>query len=283
MKRKLLTLTLLAALSLSLIACGNQAGTNTEGNANQQESNENQQVENNDDTETSKPVKKYEKVITYASDGKTVTTELEHKYDEKGRETYTKQISFSNNSTIEDTITEYEGTWVEEGNTAKIEYNAYELKGEIQYDDQGRMIKYVRGNANSVTEEEYTYDENGCKTVTSKKYFMGKLNIESETVYDKYDHPVEVKSTYSTGDTYIIRYDYEYDNKGNILSLSVTQDGVDVESKMDYIYDENGNLSRIEVNGVLNTEYVYDENGNAVGMKIYSNGTVYQENIVEYY
>ena len=280
MKKRLITALLCGAMALSLVACGG-SGNSTEGG---DSGAQNESSKDEADSKKEKPDRKYVKQSSYNYTTGELVSEMETRYDEKGREVYKKQTNYSvDPNQKEPSVLEYEYEWVEEGNKATAS-NAY-FTATITYDDAGNMLEKEEGNAASKTISAYSYKDGKLAVKKDVTYYMGEEYTIMEQEFDAYGNVTKVSNKIISTDTeYVTCYKYEYDKDGNVLSLSLSQDGVESgEQKLEYIYDENGHLDRVELAGVLYQDYTCDENGNVIESITYNGELIVAKSIVEYF
>ena len=128
----------------------------------------------------------------------------------------------------------------------------------IKYDDNGNEIYcayYDGAELMSVTETEYTYDENG-NILAEASYTDGVLTYESEYTLDEDDYPQLSKSVF-------------YFDDG---SKSIDQYNANGDMILNVEYDAEGNI-------VYQTdyEYKYDDNGQTIFYKAYRDGKVVED------
>lgn len=266
MKKKLLAAVLCGAMALSLVACG---GSGT-GNGTSE-----------------KPLRKVTKQINYTPSTGEKQNETETHYDKNGRETYKKFTSYNTGANRDETMTtETTYNWVENGDTVTADLLGGNSET-ITYDKDGNVIKRLTKTMIGHTEYVYTY-KNGVQAT------MVMTTVQSDTVltvleasFDERGNLAKYVYKDSTGKV-MYSYDqtYEYDKAGKILSSTMKVLGTDGQSqdvKYDYVYDANGFLDKIEVDGTLTTDYTCDSKGNTIEIKSYTSGLLTSETHYEYY
>lgn len=151
--------------------------------------------------------------------------------------------------------------------------------GEYTYEyDKNYMKKTMTGYDCGF--EEYFYDDNGQCTMV-KRESVGEASGEKTTKTEEYQYDEAGNVVWCHSDIITIidgkeyRTDfvreYEYDGKGNLLTMTSNQDGNIYEQICSNDYDENGNLMW---HTILNDDnetyerYEYDENGNVSLMEL---------------
>ena len=150
------------------------------------------------------------------------------------------------------------------------------------YDDKGNVIKEVwktneefesPSSITSITQT-YSYDDKGNRLSYTYEDDIGNTST-STTTYDDHNNPITRSYTDGGVATQNLTYEYVYDDRGNILTLTTIVDRFDgniYESEVSYTYtyDENGNILNKEThkgNGeVVYSTYTYDETGNLLSV-----------------
>ncbi len=141
-----------------------------------------------------------------------------------------------------------------------LEYDDPELPTyyyEITYDDFGR-ISQVSVNTTEIMNYSYRADNGYGMIQISKQTYSNEDYILFS--YDSEERVSEIHF-FDSGNTNIVTYAYQYDQKGALAVYSESRSGI-LASREYYAYDLYGRLSQItdESGNVIN--YVYDEQGN---------------------
>lgn len=281
MKRKLVAM-LCGVMALSLVACGgNQNGTESGGTNTQNESSKDE-VE----VKKEKPARKSVKQIMYQYATGEKESEVETHYDKNGRETYVKHTSYNaGNDQNEPLVTEIKYNWVEEGNIATAEAEGTTIK--ITYDDDKNVIERYEGNDITNSVQTNTYKDGVLATQKVVGSMSGTELYVMEYTFDDHGNVTGYTVNYTASGTVAsIEQSYVYGEDGEILSYTSktkTGDTEPAETTYKYIYDENGFIDKVEVNGVMVQDYTCDENGNIIHAKLYSGDKLTNENLYEYY
>lgn len=263
MKKKLFVAMLCGAMVLSLVACQGA------GNAPKE-----------------KPAKKSMKQVTYNAVTGEKQTETETRYDEKGRETYVKTVSYPvGDGQDKQTVSETKYNWVEDGNTATTELEDGS-RSTITYDESGNPIKKVAESATAYIEELYTYENGVIKSQKQTTYQNDVEMIRLEMIYDSYGNMTKYTASYNGGIVVEQEITNKYDKDGNILQQIITassSEGEKEQAVYNFIYDKNGFLDKMEMSTGLYSDYTCDENGNTIEVKNYKEDILMSEVIYEYY
>ncbi|MCP4641879.1 MAG: hypothetical protein GY851_15655, partial [bacterium] len=125
------------------------------------------------------------------------------------------------------------------------------VRGEWEYDGDGRLTKERHGTTNWTTYE-YTTSGNEPTKVTSPD------SIETTMTYDYYGRLSTVSHPSFSGNA----YDYNYYSSGGLLSEVTDPLGHETE----YTYDDYGNVSTVTNGEDETTTFVYDPFGNMTSM-----------------
>jgi RHS repeat-associated protein len=159
-----------------------------------------------------------------------------------------------------------------------LEYDDSELPTyfyEITYDDYDR-ISQVSVNTSEIMN--YTYRANngyGMVQISQQTYANEDYIVFS---YDNEDRVSEIHY-YDSGNTNIVTYAYQYDQKGALAVYSESRLGI-LTSREYYAYDLHGRLSQITDESGNTINYTYDEQGNINTLKFvfedFSSATTYE-------
>lgn len=126
----------------------------------------------------------------------------------------------------------------------------YDSDGNITYD-------YTINRKNEVIENFYEYDEKG-NVIINEMRINGKPEYITETIYDKYNNKIRVRTSV-------------YENYSSILSTEYTDyDNID--------YDENGNITTIRLHDSIYSSktYTYDDKNRIISeTNLYSDDSLY--------
>lgn len=267
MKNKFIAVATVAAVALSVTACGkNPPASSVSQPASSAISSEAESVPAEStvaDTKVEGPLYMATETMIYPGSDEGVVTI--HKYDDQGREVYTHQIDHENNSEMV-TYNELD----EAGNVVKaLYYSDGQLANTTvsTYDEHNNVLTKGDGDGNINTRYEYEYDDQG-RVVTEKGYVIGDgeevLDHTTEYTYDD-AHEMPIKEVV-TNDYGIETTERDFD--------SMAADGLYVETITEDISEEKI-ISNIRVedgqtvyyNGQGSEVYTeYDEHGNTISM-----------------
>ncbi|MEV6816248.1 RHS repeat-associated core domain-containing protein, partial [Micromonospora sp. NPDC051296] len=125
------------------------------------------------------------------------------------------------------------------------------------YTDRGERLRQVKGNGNVV---DYTYYLDGLPKTQMEKTTGGQLVADHHMEYDLNGNRKRNTTTKMNADdnsaTLSTQYDYTYDPRDRLTSVSKTGAGAGVEN---YVHDANSNVVSQSVDGVTTT-FDYDRN-----------------------
>lgn len=269
MKSKIIAVATVAAVALSVTACGKNDTpvSSVSQPASSAISSEAESVPTEStvaDTKVEGPLYMASETMTYPGSDEGVVTI--HKYDDQGREVYTHQIDHENKSEMV-TYNELD----EAGNVVKaLYYSDGKLANTTvsTYDEHNNVLTKGDGDGNIYTRYEYEYDDQG-RVVTEKSYVIGDgeevLDHTTEYTYDD-THELPVKE--------VVTNDYGVETTERDFD-SMAADGLYVETITEDI-SEDKIISNIRIedgqtvyyNGQGSEVYTeYDEHGNTISMK----------------
>lgn len=125
----------------------------------------------------------------------------------------------------------------------------YSTKMVYEYDDKGRMIEdnlWTPEYAHPISTSTYEYDEKGMLTESIIWYTSKKNRVMWKYVYEYNDKGQEsVSKTYKEDGSLERKNIFEYNNKGDMISMVVESDRFDPSRHTyNYEYDEKGNWIR---------------------------------------
>lgn len=198
--------------------------------------------------------------IQYEENGESVT----ECYDEEGQ-----LESISRNAKNEDGERIKEEVYNSDG-------SVYVLREE-EYDEDGRIIKYVYSSEEKTSNTVYTYNEDGTgvseTTITDAdgnqwKSSVGEYDENGECIKD-IDYNQDGTISYSK--------ESQYDADGNeIKRIEIDEDS---EENWEFKYDQHGNCVARVCNGILLVEEKYDDNNNILLRATYEDDGEVQGNI----
>lgn len=237
-KNALLSALLAATVSLSLCACSDNGGSDTQETAKPEE------TQDLHIYESAEGVLKESK--RYNSNGLLFSTYV-YDYDEYGREIRETALG------------------VNDAPLSKTEY---------EYDDAGRVIKETSYLATGPEEFEedhstaYEYDASGNKI---KETVSENGDVSSQTEFT-YDGTKLINEKYYEGAELLNERSYEYDEAGNVSKCVMTDNIEGTTQEEARSYDDAGRLIKSVVTSggaaVSTTEYTYDEHGSELSVTI---------------
>lgn len=267
MKNKIIAVATVAAVALSVTACGkNTPVSSVSQPASSTISSEAESVPAESavaDTKVEGPLYMATETMTYPGSDEGVVTI--HKYDDQGREVYTHQIDHENNSEMV-TYNELD----EAGNVVKaLYYSDGKLANTTvsTYDEHNNVLTKGDGDGNIYTRYEYEYDDQG-RVVTEKGYVIGDgeevLDHTTEYTYDD-THELPVKEVV-TNDYGVETTERDFDSMAadGLYVETITED-VSEDKIVSHIRVEDGQT--VYYNGQGSEVYTeYDEKGNTISM-----------------
>lgn len=274
MKKKILSLITITAISSMSILIGCGGGTTSDGNAGKSDGSEiNTTIDETTDT--------------------TLTENTSNEHEAQVLPLYTRYYYYDGSFAASD-----EYTYDENGTLLKCTYSE---SGEIsytdyKYDENGNCIEevYYDESGETTSKTEHTYDENG-NCIEDIYYWEDEISSKKEYAYDANNNQIEYRSYYfDSGNAELSeREEYTYDDNGilleqnlynaeritnklkydsheNLIEKIYYQDNGEIESceKHDYTYDTYGNPilyaygSNVAVYWTYDYTYTYDDNGN---------------------
>lgn len=218
-------------------------------------------------------------VVTYGENGITCSGKqvITFKHDSEGRITNISTLSGKSVSYEYDIFGDLTAVTDVSGYKRTFKYSKHYLTdiytsngtraARNEYDDDGRLVKTIDADGNSITyehdidgREETVKDRNGGVT---RYIYDNSGNILSQT--DPMGNTV--KFTYDANGNMSSRTDalnnttkYQYDKNGKLLEIE-NAEGIITKNT----YNSNGNLSKISINGIDTQSYSYDSKGRLIG------------------
>lgn len=165
----------------------------------------------------------------------------EYIFDEEGR-------LIKDSCTVVDLMDfHYEYNYNEDGLlVSMISYGTFDERCVIEmvYDKKGQVIKEIsRYESGRESVVEYGYDERGNRVYSKSPYFDGTIQTITYA-YDEHDRMIVERTEYSDGIYY--EYTNTYDEQGRIVRTDYKSgfslDSVDSVASHEYEYDEHGNV-----------------------------------------
>ena len=218
-------------------------------------------------------------VMTYDEFGRLITTET---YSD-GVLSLTRTVAYDENgyknSDIQSGAIDYKDEWVNSADgkilsgkiTSKTSFGTTIFSYAYEYDDNGRILSYVRTDSaeHVIQQKEYRYtDENGSYVLTengegqpetvvtctanAQGTIVEKIVVTGgrETTHTKYDEHGNEIEIFSDGGK--VTYNNTYSNT-LLTQIEITDSDGELVQKIVYAYDENGNLLSMVVTDASGT------------------------------